>query len=436
MQDKAAKAAILIEDQNAVQLGSLRFGLSVFDADIALCRSIGKALRFARYFQCDKAKIRIGKQVLVKLLQKKITTGNTELAAEIEVLQALAAELPESSFEMMKPGQIEKVAFLAENDFNESTHTNTPVPEYDCGLALRLAAEMAIPRPVAALLVQRGLDDSAAAYRFLHPVLYDMYSPFLMKNMAQAVSRLRLAIAAGEKTAIFADSDIDGLTSLTLLDGLLRRAGLPVCHSYPEGGDHYGLSETHVRAFAVQGATLLITVDCGIRDHAAVVLARSLGMDVIVCDHHLPREDGELPQAIVIDPHQAGCAYPFKALAGVAVAFKLGFALMQSYLPFYDRHLVFVRHTRESGLGEVVQLCNGIVQETGSDLCSQEPAAGTIFVDCGDAAGFCSTRGFPPLLICNSSFPDAILTKPLPPTESGVRGGALLQKWLPRSTPC
>jgi single-stranded-DNA-specific exonuclease len=215
----------------------------------------------------------------------------------------------------------------------------------------KLAATLRLSTLAAKLLVNRGLTTIEAAHRFLNPSLRQLHDPFLMHGMSAAVARLIESLRAREPMAIYGDYDVDGITATAVLSWFFRDIGVPVPYYLPHRmREGYGLNEAAVRQLAAQGIRLLITVDCGITGHAEVRLARQLGMDVIVTDHHQipPR----LPDAVaVLNPHQRECAYPTKELSGVGVAFKLAMALRSRLrqeagwtapLPNLRRHLDLV----------------------------------------------------------------------------------------------
>ncbi len=199
----------------------------------------------------------------------------------------------------------------------------------DIGLADRISRELDIPMIVSRLLVARGMRDSASVHEYLHPNLRQLHDPFLMDGMERAVRRVQEAMDGNEVVGIHGDYDTDGITATALLLTALgermgrQRMMYKLPSRYDEG---YGISEDSVRAMAQNGTTLLISVDCGVQALEAVDLARTLGMDVIVTDHH---EMGpELPRALsVLDPKVKGSGYPFTGLSGVGVAFKLVHAL-------------------------------------------------------------------------------------------------------------
>ena len=182
------------------------------------------------------------------------------------------------------------------------------------------------PPLLAAVLAQRGVRSCKAAAElfFGDEVLYD---PMLMTGMATAVERIRQAIARGETVAVYGDYDVDGITSTCLLTDYLRSKGLRCLPYIPDRNEEgYGLNDGAVDALRARGASLLITVDCGITALAEVDHAARIGLEVIITDHH-ECGHGQLPRAVaVIDCKQDGDPYPNKDLAGVGVALKLACA--------------------------------------------------------------------------------------------------------------
>jgi single-stranded-DNA-specific exonuclease len=196
-----------------------------------------------------------------------------------------------------------------------------PRGEEELGAALQI-------RPLAArLLVNRGITTIDAGREFLTPSLQRLHDPFLMRGMAEATDRLIRGIRGHESIVIYGDYDVDGITATAVLSWFFRDIGVPVPYYLPHRmREGYGLNAEAVRKLADQGTRILITVDCGITGHEEVQLARRLGMDVIVTDHH--QVPPTLPDAVaVLNPHQPKCAYPAKELSGVGVAFKLIMAL-------------------------------------------------------------------------------------------------------------
>ncbi|MEK7063365.1 MAG: DHH family phosphoesterase, partial [Patescibacteria group bacterium] len=169
------------------------------------------------------------------------------------------------------------------------------------------------------LLEERGITDTDA---FLNPSYEARHDPFLLKDMDTAVDRILAAIAGGERIAVWHDYDCDGIPGGALLSDFFNKIGHPVRMIVAERNEGYGLNEEGIKLLVSEGVKVLVTVDCGITDNKEVALAQSLGIDVIVTDHHLPSV--ELPPAYaVINAHRADDEYPFKDLCGTGVAFKL-----------------------------------------------------------------------------------------------------------------
>ena len=183
------------------------------------------------------------------------------------------------------------------------------------------------PYLLSTVLAARGIVSPEAAAEFLDRERKLTLSPMLLRDMDKAVARIQRAIAEGETIAVFGDYDVDGITSTVVLLDYLKSCGVRCIRHIPRRiEDGYGLSKDAVRALRDQGATLMITVDCGITGNEEVAFAASLGLDVVITDHHECKEI--LPEAAaVVDPHRPDCPYPFKHLAGVGVALKLVLAL-------------------------------------------------------------------------------------------------------------
>lgn len=191
----------------------------------------------------------------------------------------------------------------------------------------RLVQECGIPRLVAVFLVNRGINEAAAAVRFLSSTLADIHDPFLLVGMEQAVDRLIAAIDKKERVCVYGDYDVDGITSVALLVGFFRAIGLDCFYYIPKRLEEgYGLSVEGIDSAAVQGARVIVTVDCGVTAFAEAERCIEVGIDLIITDHHTPGD--AIPKALaVINPLQPGCPFPFKLPAGVGVAFNLLIAL-------------------------------------------------------------------------------------------------------------
>jgi single-stranded-DNA-specific exonuclease len=214
-----------------------------------------------------------------------------------------------------------------------------------------LAATTGLPPLLCQLLSSRGIADAASVRAFLSPSLHDLQDPYLLHGMQAAVARLLLALRQNERVAIYGDYDVDGITGTALFLTFFRELGIEVPYYIPErDAEGYGLNAGAIRRLASDGVRLLITVDCGITAVDEIALARGLGIDTIITDHHQPPD--VLPDACaVLNPHQIACAYPNKHLCGVGVVFKLITALRTALrqaqlfterLPNLKRHLDLV----------------------------------------------------------------------------------------------
>ncbi len=178
------------------------------------------------------------------------------------------------------------------------------------------------------LLAIRGITDYESSKKFFRPELTDLIDPFKMKGMRRAVERISEAIEWHERIMVYGDYDVDGTTAVAVVYSYLKANYngdltyyLP--HRYREG---YGVSKAGIDFAHGNGYTLIITLDCGIKSAELITYAQSLGIDVIVCDHHLP--DAHLPPAVaILNPKQADCPYPYKELSGCGIGFKLIMAL-------------------------------------------------------------------------------------------------------------
>lgn len=187
----------------------------------------------------------------------------------------------------------------------------------------KLSDELNIPETVSKILLNRGIDSYDKARKFFKPALTDLHDPFLMDGMEKAVERILKALEIKEKILIFGDYDVDGTNSAAMMYLFLTGLGTEVMVHIPDRiREGYGISEFGINRGREFGATLLISIDCGITAVEQVRYAHDNGMEVIICDHHEPAEI--LPDAIaVLDPLKSSCDYPFKYLCGCGVGFKL-----------------------------------------------------------------------------------------------------------------
>jgi single-stranded-DNA-specific exonuclease len=210
-------------------------------------------------------------------------------------------------------------------------------PAIDANDVARVIAVAGCPQGIARLLISRGFIEADAIRAFLSPSLDDLHDPLLMLGMKPAVERIQRAVRESEPILIYGDYDVDGTTATVLLKTAIERSApkdspalvrYHVPHRIREG---YGMQVGVLAEAATDGVRLVISVDTGIRAFAAATEARSLGLDLIVTDHHLPDDAAGIPDAFaVVNPAQPGCEYPFKSLCGAAVAFKLAHAILEA----------------------------------------------------------------------------------------------------------
>ncbi|WP_316830950.1 single-stranded-DNA-specific exonuclease RecJ [Pedobacter aquatilis] len=212
-----------------------------------------------------------------------------------------------------------------------------------------LTEQLNIDRSLAQILVQRNICDFDSAKSFFRPDLDQLHDPFLMQDMDVAISRIENALATNEKILIYGDYDVDGTTSVALtysfFSQLTKNIEYYIPDRYLEG---YGISTAGIDYANDNGFSLIIALDCGIKSIDKIDYANELGIDFIICDHHLPGD--ELPKAIaVLDPKRSDCKYPFKELAGCGIGFKLAqaYALKnnlpkETYLQYLDLVMVSI----------------------------------------------------------------------------------------------
>lgn len=192
-----------------------------------------------------------------------------------------------------------------------------------------LFRELKIHPAICSILAQRGIDTYDKAKNFFRPQLSQLHDPFLMKDMDKAVDRILSAFSANERILVFGDYDVDGTTSVACMYQFLKKnhpfTEFYIPHRYREG---YGISKAGIDYALQNNYTLIVSLDCGIKSVELIQYARQLGIDFIVCDHHLP--DEQLPPAVaILNPKQKDCKYPYKELCGCGVGFKLISALCQ-----------------------------------------------------------------------------------------------------------
>ncbi|MBC7849319.1 MAG: single-stranded-DNA-specific exonuclease RecJ [Chitinophagaceae bacterium] len=193
----------------------------------------------------------------------------------------------------------------------------------------QLRAELNIHPILCQLLIQRGYDSFEKSKSFFRPKLENLHDPWLMKDMLKAVKRILAAVESNEKILVFGDYDVDGTTSVACMYQFLCKIYDPekidfyIPHRYREG---YGISQAGVEFAHVNNFSLVVSLDCGIKSIDLISQAKALGIDFVICDHHLP--DPILPPAVaILNAKQIDCDYPYKELCGCGVGFKLICAL-------------------------------------------------------------------------------------------------------------
>jgi single-stranded-DNA-specific exonuclease len=202
-----------------------------------------------------------------------------------------------------------------------------------------LKQSLKISSVICNILVQRGIETYEQSKDFFRPQLEQLHDPWLMKDMDKAVERIVTAVNNNEKILVFGDYDVDGTTAVSCMYSFLKKiyseVEFYIPHRYREG---YGISKLGIDFAKENGYTLIISLDCGIKSVDLIQYAKELGIDFVVCDHHLP--DETLPPAVaILNPKQKDCNYPFKELCGCGVGFKLISALAPQFsLPDSDAY--------------------------------------------------------------------------------------------------
>lgn len=241
-----------------------------------------------------------------------------------------------------------------------------------------LKNEINAPDIIAQMLVQRGIDTVPKVRAFFNPRIADMHDPFLMKDMDKAIERIQKAQKEGEGVLIFGDYDVDGTTSVALTYSFFKdkfkKIDFYIPDRYKEG---YGISEAGINYAKSAGLSLIIALDCGIRSIDKINYAHTLGIDFIICDHHLPGD--ELPKAAaVLDPKRSDCEYPFKELAGCGIGLKLA----QAYAQVHDlddrEYLQYLDLATLSIASDIVPIQdeNRIIAHFGLKIINQNPRLG------------------------------------------------------------
>jgi single-stranded-DNA-specific exonuclease len=243
-----------------------------------------------------------------------------------------------------------------------------------------LQQALTINKVLCKILVQRGIDTFDKAKNYFRPQLSDLHDPWLMKDMDKAVKRILSAIEKNEKILVFGDYDVDGTTSVACMYKFLQKIYTPlnvefyIPHRYREG---YGISKMGIDFAKENNFSLIISLDCGIKSVELISYAKTLGLDFIVCDHHLP--DIELPPAIaILNPKQKDCNYQYKELCGCGVGFKLITALSQQLNIPETEYFSYLDLVATAIAADIVPLAgeNRVLAFYGLKKINEDPCAG------------------------------------------------------------
>mgnify|MGYP003086271817 FL=1 len=244
--------------------------------------------------------------------------------------------------------------------------------------AKELGEKLNISPILAFLLIRRGISTESGAKRFFHPQLADLNNPFLMKDMDVAVDRLNDAMGRKERILIYGDYDVDGCTAVALVYRFLQQfysnIEYYIPNRYEEG---YGVSKKGIDYANENGIKLIIILDCGIKAIEEVAYAKSLGIDFIICDHHVP--DETLPPAVaVLNPKRSDDSYPFKHLCGCGVGFKFMQAFAKNNGIPFSRLIPLLDLCAVSIAADIVPVVdeNRILAFHGLKILNQNPSIG------------------------------------------------------------
>lgn len=213
----------------------------------------------------------------------------------------------------------------------------TPSPKLNDRKVESLAQSINVSTQIANLLMQRGVETFDEAKHFFRPQLTDLYDPFLMMDMDKAIQRIQIAIANNERIIVYGDYDVDGTTAVSTVYSFFRKLTHNIEYYIPDRyKEGYGISKIGIDYAKDTDVKLIIALDCGTRSVDLIAYAKELGIDFIVCDHHLPGD--EIPKAIaLLNPKRKDCAYPYKELSGCGIGFKLIQAYAQAFdMPFEE----------------------------------------------------------------------------------------------------
>ena len=244
--------------------------------------------------------------------------------------------------------------------------------------AEELGEKLNISPILAGLLIKRGITTESAAKRFFHPQLSDLINPFLMKDMDVAVDRLNDAMGRKERIMVYGDYDVDGCTAVALVYRFLLQFYSNIEYYIPDRYDEgYGLSKKGIDYAHANNVKLIIILDCGIKAAEEIAYAKSLGIDFIICDHHVPDED--MPKAVaILNPKRSDDTYPFKHLCGCGIGFKFMQAFAKNNGIPFSRLMPLLDLCAVSIAADIVPVTdeNRILAYHGLKILNQNPSTG------------------------------------------------------------
>ncbi len=235
-----------------------------------------------------------------------------------------------------------------------------------------------LPLPLARALVLRGVESFEDARRFFRPTLHGLHDPFEMQDMKRAATRVARAIDSRERVVVYGDYDVDGTTATALMTHFLRSQGVDAQFFVPNRFENgYGLCNAGLDWAKAQGATLVVALDCGITAIDEARYAKSLGLDLVICDHHKPGP--ALPDAYaVLDPKRDDCTYPFDELSGCGIGFKLVQAVLAETGKSPDEAMPYLDLVAMSTAADIVPLFgeNRALMHAGLERLRRQPRVG------------------------------------------------------------
>ena len=251
-----------------------------------------------------------------------------------------------------------------------------PLPNSE--IVAKLSAEINVSEAIATILVQREIDTYDKAKAYFRPQLSDLHDPFLLKDMDLAYTRIKNAVYHGEKMMVYGDYDVDGTTAVSIVYSYFVTLNPHIEYYIPDRyKEGYGISKIGIDYAHENGISLIIALDCGIRSNELIDYANELGIDFIICDHHLPGET--LPKAhAILNPKRSDCTYPYKELSGAGIGFKLvqGYSKREGFPE--DKILEYIDLVAVSIASDMVDMQgeNRVLAYFGLKKLNENPSAG------------------------------------------------------------